>query len=66
MALTVLGDAGEWGPDVRWWPERGSGTVLGSADLEAAVAAAGVPFAYCRSSGVGGSVTVFLSRVAGS
>ena len=62
VALTVLGDAGDWGTDVRWWPGRGSGTVLLSPDLESAVAAAGVPYAYCRSSGVGGSVTVFLRR----
>jgi hypothetical protein len=62
VALTVLGVAGEWGPEVTWRPGLAGGAVLMNAELEAAVMTAGVPFAYSRSSGVGGSVTVFLRR----
>jgi hypothetical protein len=63
VALSVVGRVGDWRPEVVWWPggRRGEGPLV-SADLEAAVRAAGVPFAYSRSSGEGGSVTVFLWR----
>ena len=63
VALSVVGRAGDWRPEMAWTPggERGDASLL-SADLETAVRAGGVPFAYTRSSGEGGSVTVFLRR----
>src|SRR5689334_12704530 len=51
--------AGDWGPEATWRPgDRGAPTLV-TADLDAAVRAAGVPYAYTRS-GDAGSVTVFL------
>lgn len=62
VALTVLGE-GDWRPEVLWGPgATNDGSPLVNADLDAAARAAGVPFAYTRSSGAGGSVTVFLPR----
>jgi len=64
VALTVIGAAGDWRPEVRWWPGGPSRTVLVNPELDAAAKAAGAPFAYSRSDGEGGSVTVFLRRAA--
>lgn len=61
VALTVVGGEGSW-VDAAWWPGGASGGPLLSAELETAIAAAGIPFAYSRSDGAGGSATVFLRR----
>jgi hypothetical protein len=61
VALSILG-RGDWRPEIRWWPGTGAGATLVSADLDSAATAAGIPFAYTRSTGDGGSVTLFLHR----
>jgi hypothetical protein len=60
VALSILG-RGDWRPEVLWGPET-AGPTLVNADLDQAARAAGIPFAYTRSEGDGGSVTVFLGR----
>jgi hypothetical protein len=60
VALTIRG-AGEWERDVTWTPA--STDPLWSDDLDAAVRAAGVTFAYLRRLGADeGSITVFIPR----
>jgi|SRR5688572_2101238 len=61
VALSILG-WGDWHPEMLWRPEAGGGAVLLNSHLDEAARAAGIPFAYSRSEGDGGSVTVFLSR----
>ena len=61
VALSVVGEQGNW-VDATRWPGGASGGPLLSEDLEAAISAAEIPFAYSRSDGAGGSVTVFLRR----
>ena len=61
VALSILG-RGDWHPEVLWGPEAGGGAVLVNSHLDEAAKAAGIPFAYTRSEGDGGSVTVFLRR----
>lgn len=60
VALSILG-RGDWRPEVLWGPET-AGATLVNLELDAAARAAGIPFAYTRSEGDGGSVTVFLGR----
>jgi hypothetical protein len=62
VALTVLGGQGDWGPEVSWRPGAAGDPAGVNDDLDRAAAAAGISFAYVRSSGTGGSVTVFLRR----
>jgi hypothetical protein len=60
VALTIRG-AGEWERDLTWTPA--SIEPLWSDDLDAAVRAAGVTFAYLRRLGAHeGSITVFIPR----
>jgi len=61
VALTVDG-AGDWGPESIWEPE--SQIVLLNHDVDAAARAVGIRWAYTRSDPAGGSVTVFLARLA--
>ncbi|MGH9008776.1 MAG: hypothetical protein ACRDYF_02900 [Acidimicrobiia bacterium] len=62
VALTIVGGEGDWRPELSWRPGAASGLRLLNADLVSAATAAGIPFAYTRSTGAGGSVTVFLPR----
>jgi hypothetical protein len=62
VGITILG-RGDWAPEVSWDPGPGSQPVLVSADLDAAARDARARWAYVRSSGDGGSVTVFFPRL---
>jgi hypothetical protein len=62
VALTVLGGQGDWRPEVSWRPGATGDSAGLNDDLQRAAAACGFSFAYVRSSGTGGSVTVFLRR----
>jgi hypothetical protein len=62
VALTVIG-AGDWRPEVIWDPDVLPATVLLNDDLDRAARVLGVPWAYTRSDGEGGSVTFFVSRL---
>jgi nucleoside phosphorylase len=62
VALTVE-STGDWRPEVACRPSRkvaGDASLLVNPDLDAAATAAGVEFAYTRSDGETGSVTMFL------
>ena len=61
VAVSVIG-GGDWGPEMIWRPGGADDSVLINPDLSRAVRMAGIPFGYTRSSGDGGSVTVFLPR----
>ena len=61
VALSILG-AGDWSPEVHWRPGKAGTPVLVTEGLDTAARSAGIPYAYTRSDGDGGSVTVFLPR----
>jgi hypothetical protein len=63
VALTVEG-AGDWGPEITWDPATAPAGSLLSADVDAAARVLGVTWAYTRAGPAGGSVTVFLLRLA--
>jgi len=63
VALSIIG-AGDWSPEMHWRLAGPNTPILVSLDLDAAARAAGIPYAYTRSEGEGGSVTVFLPRLA--
>ena len=61
VALSILG-AGDWSPEVLWRPGERETPILLTEGLDTAARAAGIPYAYTRVDGSGGSVTVFLPR----
>ena len=61
VALSILG-AGDWRPEIHWRPGQPGAPVLVSGGLDRAARAAGIPYAYTRSDGDSGSVTVFVLR----
>src|SRR6266511_1387896 len=64
VVLSIIG-RGDWRPEILWRREARGGAdppQLVNADLAAAARVAGIPFAYTRSTGDGGSLTVFLPR----
>jgi hypothetical protein len=60
VALTITG-AGDWSPEIGWTPADPS-IVLVNRDLDSAARNAGIPWAYTRSTGATGSVTIYLHR----
>ena len=60
VALSISG-AGDWEPELVWTSERPVIRGLVGADLDAALRAAGVPYAYVRVGREGGSATTYLS-----
>jgi len=63
VALRIDG-TGDWGPEITWDPGRATAPTLVNSDVDAAARAAGIRWAVTRSEGDGGSVTVFLPRLA--
>jgi len=61
VALSIIG-GGDWSPELHWRPGRPDTPVLVTPGLDAAARVAGIPYAYTRSGGEGGSVTIFLPR----
>jgi hypothetical protein len=61
VALSIIG-RGDWSPELHGRPGRPDTPVLVTTGLEAAARVAEIPYAYTRSDGEGGSVTVVLPR----
>lgn len=61
VALSIMG-AGDWSPEVSWFPDAADAPVLVNADIDAAARAAGVRWAYTRTFPAEGSVAVLLPR----
>jgi len=59
VALSISG-TGDWEPELVWTRERPAIRGIVGADLDAALRAAGVPYAYVRVGREGGSVTAYL------
>jgi hypothetical protein len=63
VALSIAG-AGDWSPEVSWFPDSADAPVLVNADMDAAARAVGVRWGYTRAYPAEGSVTVLLPRLA--
>lgn len=61
VALTIRG-RGDWGREVRWWPDCTSVRLV-TDDLGSAALAAGARFGYVRSGRDESSVTIFYPRL---
>jgi hypothetical protein len=62
VALSISG-GGDWEPELVWTSARPVIRGLVGADLDAALRAAGVPYAYVRVGREGGSATAYLPAV---